>query len=123
MPVFVLEKIPWPSLHTYTALSAALLAGTVLTVWSSGPPISQSSPDPGSAEETHGSRISQYIRYLSPDYGDTAADVLLYLLTDSVFVWVSKLDSHEHSIKTETEIYQNYAGLGHCWGQKDRVRE
>uniref|UniRef100_A0A4W6ELJ8 E3 ubiquitin-protein ligase AMFR n=1 Tax=Lates calcarifer TaxID=8187 RepID=A0A4W6ELJ8_LATCA len=35
MPFLFLERFPWPSLQTYTALSAALLAGTVLTVCSS----------------------------------------------------------------------------------------
>uniref|UniRef100_A0A4W6EC37 E3 ubiquitin-protein ligase AMFR n=1 Tax=Lates calcarifer TaxID=8187 RepID=A0A4W6EC37_LATCA len=80
MPFLFLERFPWPSLQTYTALSAALLAGTVLTVCSS-----DSRPQ-SSSEET------RYIRdggqYLSAGYGDVAADVLLYLLSDSVFVWV-----------------------------------
>uniref|UniRef100_A0A3B4YG10 Autocrine motility factor receptor a n=1 Tax=Seriola lalandi dorsalis TaxID=1841481 RepID=A0A3B4YG10_SERLL len=73
MPFLFLERFPWPSLRTYTALSVALLAGTVLTVCSSDSR-PQSTP-----EETHSH---------PPGYGDVAADVLLYLLTDSVFVWV-----------------------------------
>ncbi|GAA6229805.1 E3 ubiquitin-protein ligase AMFR-like [Lates japonicus] len=91
MPFLFLERFPWPSLQTYTALSAALLAGTVLTVCSSDSR-PQSSPEETHSHPVHSSRISRYIRnggqYLSAGYGDVAADVLLYLLTDSVFVWV-----------------------------------
>uniref|UniRef100_A0A665W0K6 E3 ubiquitin-protein ligase AMFR n=1 Tax=Echeneis naucrates TaxID=173247 RepID=A0A665W0K6_ECHNA len=82
MPLLFLERFPWPSLQTYTALSAALLAGTLLTVCPSG-----SSTQPG-PEETHSSRISRLIRDGGRLYGDLAADVLLYLLTDRVSVWV-----------------------------------
>uniref|UniRef100_A0A4W6EGM6 Autocrine motility factor receptor a n=1 Tax=Lates calcarifer TaxID=8187 RepID=A0A4W6EGM6_LATCA len=91
MPFLFLERFPWPSLQTYTALSAALLAGTVLTVCSSDSR-PQSSSEETHGHPVHGSRISRYIRdggqYLSAGYGDVAADVLLYLLSDSVFVWV-----------------------------------
>ncbi|XP_067348954.1 E3 ubiquitin-protein ligase AMFR-like isoform X2 [Channa argus] len=87
MPFLLLERLPWPSLQTYTALSAALLVGTVLTV-------SRAQPDP---KETHthpfhNSRMGRHLRdsarYLGAGYGDVASDVLLHLLTDSVFVWV-----------------------------------
>ncbi|XP_070763731.1 E3 ubiquitin-protein ligase AMFR [Enoplosus armatus] len=91
MPFLFLERFPWPSLQTYTALSAALLAGTVLTVCTSDSR-SHSSPEGTHKHPVHSSRISGYIRdggqYLSAGYGDVAADVLLYLLTDSFFVWV-----------------------------------
>ncbi|XP_026220479.1 autocrine motility factor receptor a [Anabas testudineus] len=86
MPFVFLERFPWPSLQTYTALSAALLIGTVLTLCSSDSQF-QSSP-----EEVHNSRIGRYIRdggeYMGAGYGDVAANVLLHLLTDSVFVWM-----------------------------------
>lgn len=91
MPFVFLERFPWPSLQAYTALSAALLAGTVLTVCSpdSRP---QSNPEEAPGDPVHISRISRYMRdgggFESAGYGDVAADVLLYLLTDSVFVWV-----------------------------------
>ncbi|KAM9351965.1 E3 ubiquitin-protein ligase AMFR [Symphorus nematophorus] len=91
MPFLFLERFPWPSLQTYTALSAALLAGTILTACSSESR-SQSSSVESHSHPVHSSRIGRYIRdggqYLSAGYGDVAADVLLYLLTDSVFVWV-----------------------------------
>ncbi|XP_022620343.1 E3 ubiquitin-protein ligase AMFR-like [Seriola dumerili] len=91
MPFLFLERFPWPSLQTYTALSVALLAGTVLTVCSSDSR-PQSTPEETHSHPLHSSRVGRYIRvggqYLSPGYGDVAADVLLYLLTDSVFVWV-----------------------------------
>nr|XP_020490652.1 E3 ubiquitin-protein ligase AMFR-like isoform X1 [Labrus bergylta] len=84
MPFVFLERFPWPSLQTYTALSAALLVGTVLTVCSSS---ASSSPEESLSDPAHSSsRIGRYIR--DGGYGDVAADVLLHLLTDSVFVWV-----------------------------------
>ncbi|XP_040893492.1 autocrine motility factor receptor a [Toxotes jaculatrix] len=93
MPFLFLERFPWPSLQTYTALSVALLAGTALTVYSGvGDSRSQFMSEDTHSHPAHSSRISRYIReggqYLSAGYGDVAADVLLYLLTDSVFVWV-----------------------------------
>ncbi|XP_041652141.1 E3 ubiquitin-protein ligase AMFR-like [Cheilinus undulatus] len=85
MPFVFLERFPWPSLQTYTALSAALLVGTILTVCSSDSR-PQSSPEESLDEPAQSSRISRYIR--DGGYGDAAAEVLMYLLTDSVFVWV-----------------------------------
>uniref|UniRef100_UPI0037E7B87B E3 ubiquitin-protein ligase AMFR n=1 Tax=Semicossyphus pulcher TaxID=241346 RepID=UPI0037E7B87B len=91
MPFVFLERLPWPSLQAYTALSAALLVGTVLTVCSSDSR-PQSSPEETLSDPVHSSRISRYFRdgdqFVSAGYADVAADVLLYLLTDSVFVWV-----------------------------------
>lgn len=92
MPFLFLERFPWPSLQTYTAVSAALLIGTVLTLCSSDYRL-QSSPEKTHNHPIHSSRIGRYIRdggeYLGAGYGDVAAGILLHLLTDSVFVWVS----------------------------------
>uniref|UniRef100_A0A8D2ZEU7 Autocrine motility factor receptor a n=2 Tax=Scophthalmus maximus TaxID=52904 RepID=A0A8D2ZEU7_SCOMX len=78
MPLLLLERFPWPSLQTYTALSAALLVGTVLTLCS---PSSSSSRPLSSPEEGE-----QHLG--AGGHGDGAAGVLLYLLSDSVFIWV-----------------------------------
>lgn len=92
MPFVFLERFPWPSLQTYTALSAALLIGTVLTICSSESRL-QSSPEEIHKHPVHTSRLGRYIRdggeFLGAGYGDVAANVLMLLLSDSVFVWVS----------------------------------
>ncbi|KAF0040796.1 hypothetical protein F2P81_006694 [Scophthalmus maximus] len=71
MPLLLLERFPWPSLQTYTALSAALLVGTVLTLCSPSSSSSRplSSPEEGEQVEgeeirslpMHSSRISRWV--------------------------------------------------------------
>ncbi|XP_067091685.1 E3 ubiquitin-protein ligase AMFR isoform X2 [Osmerus mordax] len=85
MPLLFLERVPWPSLQTYTALSAVLLAATVLsaynTVTESGELVRYVT------EESHTSpEDEEYDLFTS--YGDVASDILLYMTTDSAFVWV-----------------------------------
>lgn len=71
MPLLFLERFPWPSLRTYTALSALALLATGLSAYRA---LSQA-PDGGAAggEPT----------------GPRALDVAYYLLSDSLCVWVS----------------------------------
>uniref|UniRef100_A0A7N8WN27 E3 ubiquitin-protein ligase AMFR n=1 Tax=Mastacembelus armatus TaxID=205130 RepID=A0A7N8WN27_9TELE len=67
MPLLFLERFPWPSLQTYTALSVALLAGSIFSAYTTV-------TDPGfGALETE---------------EKLATTVLWYLVTDSLFVWV-----------------------------------
>ncbi|KAM6300477.1 E3 ubiquitin-protein ligase AMFR-like [Aegotheles albertisi] len=66
MPLLFLERLPWPSLRTYTALSALALLGTGLSAYGA---LSQA---PGAAEPA----------------GPRALDVAYYLLSDSLCVWV-----------------------------------
>uniref|UniRef100_A0AAY4DNU7 E3 ubiquitin-protein ligase AMFR n=1 Tax=Denticeps clupeoides TaxID=299321 RepID=A0AAY4DNU7_9TELE len=69
MPLLFLERFPWPSLQTYTALSALLLAATML---------------------------SSYTAVTEPGLDDTKAagawtlpaDVLVHMVSDNLFVWV-----------------------------------
>ncbi|NXX05285.1 E3 ubiquitin-protein ligase AMFR isoform X1 [Chroicocephalus ridibundus] len=70
MPLLFLERFPWPSLRTYTALSALALLATGLSAYRA---LSQA-PDGGAAggEPT----------------GPRALDVAYYLLSDSLCVWV-----------------------------------
>lgn len=102
MPLF-LERFPWPSLQTYTALSAVLLAGTILSAYNTVTEskldidVTESKLDIAVTEETqdHRTRIGEDLwdgeEHLS--YGNVATDVLIYLVTDSVLVWVSMLSS------------------------------
>lgn len=87
MPLMFLERFPWPSLQTYTALSVALLAGSIFSAYTTV-------TDPGfgvlEAEETPASPEVD-LEHLHHDLSqtDVANTVLWYLITDSLFVWVS----------------------------------
>lgn len=83
MPLMFLERFPWPSLQTYTALSAVLLAGTLLSAYTA-----VTETEAPAAEETPSSS-TEHIKVQQADRdGNVAADILLYLLSDSLFVWV-----------------------------------
>lgn len=87
MPLMFLERFPWPSLQTYTALSVALLAGSIFSAYTTV-------TDPGfgalETEETPGPSEVAF-NHLNHDLSNTelATTVLWYLVTDSLFVWVS----------------------------------
>ncbi|XP_075796516.1 E3 ubiquitin-protein ligase AMFR isoform X1 [Pelodiscus sinensis] len=78
MPLLFLERFPWPSLRTYTGLSALALLGSVLTAYRalSQGPAGQPEPPPA-AESAPGA---------GP--GPGPLDIAYYLLSDSLCVWV-----------------------------------
>uniref|UniRef100_A0A7N8XER0 E3 ubiquitin-protein ligase AMFR n=1 Tax=Mastacembelus armatus TaxID=205130 RepID=A0A7N8XER0_9TELE len=86
MPLLFLERFPWPSLQTYTALSVALLAGSIFSAYTTvtdpgfGALETEESPAPHEAD----------LKNLNNDISNTelATTVLWYLVTDSLFVWV-----------------------------------
>ncbi|XP_034043198.1 E3 ubiquitin-protein ligase AMFR-like [Thalassophryne amazonica] len=86
MPLLFLERFPWPSLQTYTALSVALLAGSIFSAY-------KSVTDPGFTtlenDETPTSPDVE-LEHLNSELGNTelATTILSYLVTDSLFVWV-----------------------------------
>uniref|UniRef100_A0A4W5PUA8 E3 ubiquitin-protein ligase AMFR n=1 Tax=Hucho hucho TaxID=62062 RepID=A0A4W5PUA8_9TELE len=79
MPLLFLERFPWPSLQTYTALSVALLAGSIFSAYTTvteqgfGVPDMDEPPPPAPLEG---------------DNRELATTVMWYLVTDSLFVWV-----------------------------------
>lgn len=87
MPLLFLERFPWPSLQTYTALSVALLAGSIFSAYTTV-------TDPGfgalDTDETPAPTEVE-IGHINNDISNTelATTVLWYLVTDSLFVWVS----------------------------------
>ncbi|KAK3526809.1 hypothetical protein QTP70_033549 [Hemibagrus guttatus] len=83
MPLVFLERFPWPSLQTYTALSAVLLAGTLLSAYTA-----VTETEAPSAEETPSSSIDDIKVKRAESNGSVSTDVLLYLISDSLFVWV-----------------------------------
>ncbi|XP_053127278.1 E3 ubiquitin-protein ligase AMFR [Hemicordylus capensis] len=90
MPLLFLERLPWPSLRTYAALSALALLGTVLSAYRA---LSQAAaaahrqageePPPPPLEEGDGAA-----RGASARLGPAALDVAYYLLSDSLCIWV-----------------------------------
>ncbi|NXD99197.1 AMFR ligase, partial [Chaetorhynchus papuensis] len=75
MPLLFLERFPWPSLRTYTALSALALLGAGLSAYRA---LSQA---PGGAAGTEPAEPQRCA-------GPRALDVAYYLLSDSLCVWV-----------------------------------
>ncbi|XP_041643889.1 E3 ubiquitin-protein ligase AMFR-like isoform X2 [Cheilinus undulatus] len=86
MPLLFLERFPWPSLQTYTALSVALLAGSIFSAYTTV-------TDPGfgalETEETP-APTDVDLEHINNEISNTelATTVLWYLVTDSLFVWV-----------------------------------
>lgn len=83
MPLVFLERFPWPSLQTYTALSAVLLAGTLLSAYTA-----VTETEAPVAEETPSSSVDPNKEEQTSSEGNVIADVLHYLTSDSLFVWV-----------------------------------
>lgn len=87
MPLLFLERFPWPSLQTYTALSVALLAGSIFSAYTTVTDqgfgsLESDEPQPPPSElepEIPGDELGDT---------DLATTVLWYLVTDSLFVWV-----------------------------------
>lgn len=87
MPLLFLERFPWPSLQTYTALSVALLAGSIFSAYTT-----VTDPGFGALETEETATPSELeLEHLTNDLsnGQLATTVLWYLITDSLFVWVS----------------------------------
>lgn len=76
MPLLFLERFPWPSLRTYTALSALALLGAGLSAYRA---LSQAPGGAAGTDPDEPQRCS----------GPRALDVAYYLLSDSFCVWVS----------------------------------
>lgn len=85
MPVFFLERFPWPSLQSYTALSAILLAGTVLSTYTI---VTEPGYDASLSEETQVDLKDQHGEDGKDDFWNVASKCLLYLVSDNLFVWV-----------------------------------
>ncbi|NXO07751.1 AMFR ligase, partial [Oriolus oriolus] len=75
MPLLFLERFPWPSLRTYTALSALALLGAGLSAYRA---LSQAPGGTAGTEPAEPQRCA----------GPRALDVAYYLLSDSLCVWV-----------------------------------
>lgn len=86
MPLLFLERFPWPSLQTYTALSVALLAGGIFSAYTTvtglgfGALETDETPAPPEVDIELLNNISNK---------ELVTTVLWYLVTDSLLVWVS----------------------------------
>ncbi|KAL7868031.1 hypothetical protein SRHO_G00094150 [Serrasalmus rhombeus] len=86
MPLLFLERFPWPSLQTYTALSAVLLAGSILSAYTAVTQPESSSPS--ATEDARSASIEDIKEEQADRFENVASSVLLYLISDSLFVWV-----------------------------------
>lgn len=86
MPLLFLERFPWPSLQTYTALSVALLAGTLFSAYNT-----VTDPGFGVLESDETPAPTEGDLELNNDIINTelTTTILWYIATDSLFVWVS----------------------------------
>lgn len=92
MPLLFLERFPWPSLRTYTGLSGLALLGSIISAYRSlSPPEAEAGPGPGEREPITApvQPVPAAAAQLSAG-GPGARDVAQYLLSDSLFVWVSE---------------------------------
>lgn len=90
MPLLFLERFPWPSLRTYTGLSGLALLGTIVSAYRA---LSQpeAGPGPGEPESSTAPVLPESAALVRPSAGGPRArDVAQYLLSDSLFVWVSE---------------------------------
>lgn len=85
MPLLFLERFPWPSLQTYTVLSSVLLAGSILSAYST---VSDPEFSHALTEDTHSQSHEEIKLDHLENFGNLATSVLLYLITDTLFVWV-----------------------------------
>ncbi|XP_060109969.1 E3 ubiquitin-protein ligase AMFR isoform X2 [Heteronotia binoei] len=90
MPLLFLERFPWPSLRTYTALSALALAGTVLSAYRALSQASEEHLDGAPESQLPTTTEEQLAGEDRPpsELGPNALDVAYYLLSDSLCVWV-----------------------------------
>lgn len=88
MPLLFLERFPWPSLRTYTGLSGLALLGTIVSAYRalSQPEAGPSEQEPLTASLQPGAPAPEGPLAEGPG----ARDVAQYLLSDSLFVWVSE---------------------------------
>lgn len=88
MPLLFLERFPWPSLRTYTGLSGLALLGTIVSAYRA---LSQPEAGPGEPESPTAPVQTEPAVPARPSAGGPRArDVAQYLLSDSLFVWVSE---------------------------------
>ncbi|KAF7702162.1 autocrine motility factor receptor a isoform X2 [Silurus meridionalis] len=83
MPLVFLERFPWPSLQTYTALSVVLLAGTLLSAYTT-----VTETEAPTSDETPSSSTNQIKEDKADRHGKGATSMLVNLSSDSLFVWV-----------------------------------
>ncbi|KAK6480166.1 E3 ubiquitin-protein ligase AMFR-like isoform X1 [Huso huso] len=89
MPLLFLERFPWPSLQTYTGLSAVLLVGSVLSAYHTvtEPVHEDLGAELDNSKILRSSTTGQDHEIHDIDSG-VATDIFWYLVSDSFFVWV-----------------------------------
>lgn len=89
MPLLFLERFPWPSLQTYTALSVALLAGSIFSAYNTVTEQGFGGLETDEPQSPAASEVESEDTDNDRAGTELASTVLWYLVTDSLFVWVS----------------------------------
>lgn len=84
MPLVFLERLPWPSLQTYIALSVVLLAGSIYSGYNT---LTDFRLKASSLEEASPVDTAQHIDQ-DEDSEVVLSTVAWYLANDNVYVWV-----------------------------------
>lgn len=92
MPLLFLERFPWPSLRTYAGLSGLALLGTLGSAYRAlSRPEAAAATGPGEPEPITAPLQPDPAAVARPSAGGPGLrDVAQYLLSDSLFVWVSE---------------------------------
>ncbi|XP_062404560.1 E3 ubiquitin-protein ligase AMFR [Sardina pilchardus] len=85
MPLMFLERLPWPSLQTYIALSAVLLTGSIYSAYST---LTDFRLKSSSLDEAPLGSADTPLHTEDVDSEVVLSTVLWYLVNDSVYVWV-----------------------------------
>lgn len=89
MPLLFLERFPWPSLQTYTTLSVALLAGSIFSAYNTVTEQGFGGLETDEPQSPAASQVESEDADGEVAGTELASTVLWYLVTDSLFVWVS----------------------------------
>lgn len=92
MPLVFLERLPWPSLQTYIALSVVLLAGSIYSGYNT---LTDFRLKASSLEEaSHGPADTPQHIERDEDSEVALSTVAWYLVNDNVYVWVRLVLNH-----------------------------
>lgn len=116
MPLRFLERFPWPSLQTYTALSVVLLAGSIFSAYTTvttEPGSGALDTDDAAAAPPDSEVDLEHLSSQDLTNTEVARTVLWYLVTDTLFVWVLNFTLFTNYYNTIQIIFNMQIWLQH----------